>query len=237
LTPIYDEKALLVSGALVVADLHLGLEHEFSKKGMKIPSQAKLMERKISSLLKAAKAKKLIILGDLKHNIPKFSWQEYVEIPQMINNLSKLAEVIVVKGNHDGKIEKMLGGIEIVKELSLGGFLFTHGHLRVNSLEYEGIVVGHNHPCIEFVDDFGKRIAESAWINAKFKKSVLEKYKVKKIPSLIVMPAFNHLIFGTPFNREKKLLGPFFRRKEVDLENAEAYLLDGTPLGKIKDLR
>jgi hypothetical protein len=221
---------------LIIADLHLGLEFEFSEKGIKIPSQARAMERKISTLLKSSNVKKLVILGDLKHNIPRISWQEYSEIPALIRSISKLAEVIIIKGNHDGNLEGLLPKIEIFKELKIERSLLTHGHLKVSKeLNYNYIIMGHNHPCIEFQDEFGRRIREGAWIKATFNEKVYDFYQVRRMPELIIMPAFNDLIYGTPFNREKRLLGPFFRRDLVDLENAEAYLLDGTML-RLRDI-
>lgn len=221
---------------LIIADLHLGLEFELSEKGIKIPSQARAMERKISTLLNNSDAKKLVILGDLKHNIPRISWQEYSEIPALIRSISKLAEVIIIKGNHDGNLERLLPNTEILKDLKIERSLLTHGHLKVGKeLDYNYIIMGHNHPCIEFQDEFGRRIRESAWIKATFNEKVHDFYHIRRMPKLIIMPAFNDLIYGTPFNKGEQLLGPFFRRSLVDLENAEAYLLDGTML-RLRDI-
>jgi hypothetical protein len=234
--PLYNEKALMLGDSLVVADLHLGLEFELSQKGIKIPSQARAMERRISSLLKSSNAKRLVLLGDVKHNIPKISWQEYSEIPALVRGLSKLADVIVIKGNHDGRLEKLLPKWEIVGELVLEDSLLTHGHLKTGRvLDYKYIIMGHNHPCVEFRDEFGQAVRESAWIKAKFNERVQEFYEVRRMPNIIIMPAFNDLIYGTPFNREEKLLGPFFRKGIVDVKNAEAYLLDGTML-RLRDI-
>jgi metallophosphoesterase superfamily enzyme len=68
---------------------------------------------------------------------------------------------------------------------------------------------------------------------------VKERYGVKETGKLgvIIMPAFNLLLGGTPVNVKKtsdELLGPLLRNNFVDMENAELYLLDGTFLGKLK---
>ncbi|MBI5253963.1 MAG: metallophosphoesterase [Euryarchaeota archaeon] len=235
--PIYSEKALVLGEHMIIADLHLGVEHEFSERGMLIQSQLKKMKDKIAELLKISGAKKLIILGDLKHNIPKISWQEYAEIPRFIDSLSKRAELILIKGNHDGNLEKLLPEFKILKKFSIGReALLMHGHAGENELDYNYIIMGHNHPCIDFKDEFGRSIRESAWIRAKFAQKARKLYKLKKNPDIIIMPAFNDLLYGTPFNAKANLLGPFFKRGLIDLENAKAYLLDGTFLGKIKEL-
>jgi putative SbcD/Mre11-related phosphoesterase len=62
---------------------------------------------------------------------------------------------------------------------------------------------------------------------------------------LFIMPYFNEFLGGRPINRrisEKKAtsveyLGPLLRSNNVDMENAEIYLLDGTFLGTVSQLR
>ncbi|MFQ5975112.1 MAG: metallophosphoesterase [Candidatus Hydrothermarchaeales archaeon] len=239
ITPIYNEKALKIGDALVIADLHIGIEHQLSKKGVKVPSQIQKMEDRIQTLSETAKAERLIILGDLKHNIPKSSLQEYRGIPRFINSLKKHLDIVIVKGNHDGRIEQLLPGIDISKHLEVDNALLTHGHSWPKSVDFDHIIMGHNHPCIEFVDDFGRRSREPAWIKTRFNHKINDFYDLKRTPEIIIMPAFNDLITGSPFNREgkQKLIGPFFNKGVVDLEGANAYLLDGTFLGRIKDLR
>ena len=48
------------------------------------------------------------------------------------------------------------------------------------------------------------------------------------------MPAFNPLCGGVAVNRDP-LLGPF--GSLIDVDNTELYLLDGTSLGKINDMK
>ena len=62
----------------------------------------------------------------------------------------------------------------------------------------------------------------------------------------IIMPSFNDYLGGQPINRSyqegwtelyKEYMGPVLRSGAVDFENGEAYLFDGTFLGKVHDLR
>jgi hypothetical protein len=238
--PAYNEKALVLGDYLIIADLHIGLERELSKNGLHVPSQLRKMEARIIELLRNTGKEKLILLGDLKHNIPMVSWQEYNEIPGFIERLAQYAEVALVKGNHDGSIEKIVPDLKVQKELTVNGkALLLHGHTKPSNLDYDCIIIAHNHPCIEFRGEFGYGITESAWIRTNFKKEYLGTIDIQKNPEIIIMPAFNDLIYGMPFNTRKsnELLGPLFRKGLVELGNARAFLLDSTFLGRIKDLR
>ncbi len=62
----------------------------------------------------------------------------------------------------------------------------------------------------------------------------------------IIMPSFNDYLGGQPINRSasegwselyKEYLGPVLRSGAIDFEDGEAYLFDGTYLGKIQELR
>ena len=52
------------------------------------------------------------------------------------------------------------------------------------------------------------------------------------------MPAFNDLLGGIPFNtKDSKFIGPLLKSNSLELDEAEVLLLDGTILGKIKEIR
>ena len=69
-------------------------------------------------------------------------------------------------------------------------------------------------------------------------KKIEKKYGKRKHIKLVVLPTFNELFGGTSVKNsaENMLLGPIFRNKIVDIEECEAYLLDGTFLGKVKEI-
>jgi len=66
-----------------------------------------------------------------------------------------------------------------------------------------------------------------------------------KASELFIMPCFNDFLGGRPINRSVRdryprsieYLGPVLRSGSVDLDNAETYLLDGTFLGTINQLK
>ncbi len=239
-TPVYGEPALTFDKSLIVAELHIGIEHDVGRKGARIPSQTLSVERRLISLIKQTGVTELIVLGDVKHNIPSISMQEHREIPLLFKSLSDHAEVMVVKGNHDGNLERLLPDVPILESLQKMGVLFIHGHgwVKAERLDAEIVVMAHNHPAIAFPDEFSGSQKEPVWIRGRFNERIREHYQVEVLPEFIVMPAFNPLISGTAVNQKagKRLLGPFFGSGAIDIRRAHAYLLEGTDLGEISEL-
>ena len=236
------EAALQVGKVLVVADLHVGIEYEFRQAGVQVPSQLESMVKRLDRLLKLTRAKRLIILGDLKHKVPGTSWQELKELPGLYRHLKVRPELI--PGNHDGGIGNVVPEMEVHPSsgLLLGDVYLSHGHTWPGKefLKAKWIVIAHSHPRVEFRDRLGYRWLEPAWLRGKLTKARVEKKygRAGSLPELIVMPAFNHFAGGVAVNRglkEKELLGPVIRC--IDLKSARAYLLDGTLLGEIRKLK
>src|SRR3989338_1492827 len=98
------ERALFIpkEKALVIADLHLGIEYGLRKSGITIPSQTENLRARLEKLIRQTAAKKLIILGDIKDEFRGLSWQEMREAPNFFSELAKKVELHLVKGNHDG---------------------------------------------------------------------------------------------------------------------------------------
>src|SRR3989338_1783305 len=126
--------AMVIKGYLVIADIHIGITKELKDAGVLLPSQVEKLAKQINALKRVAKAKKLIILGDFKHDIPRISWQERVEIPKLLS-LLKFQRIVITKGNHDGNIEKLIDDkrVKIKKAYTLGDYIFTHGHRRIST--------------------------------------------------------------------------------------------------------
>jgi putative SbcD/Mre11-related phosphoesterase len=234
---------LLENNILVIADLHIGLEHEIYKSGITIPSQVKKLEERIDNLIKQTKAKHIVFLGDVKHQVPTISWQEYREIPEFLNHFKKI-KVSIVKGNHDGNIERLAPkGIDIYEPqgFKIKEFLLTHGHAwpLKKDMDVEYIIMGHVHPAVEFwTDNF--RSIEPCWIKCDIdNEKLFKKFKVKtEIKQGIVMPSFNHLIGGMAFNSEDfEPLGPLLKNDVLKWKKSEVYLLDGTFLGRLEYLK
>ena len=129
------------------------------------------------------------------------------------------------------------------------------------------LVMGHLHPVVVFRDPAGFKLTRQAWMrvdcNAEaLAKILLQKHHVKiegtlqetlkkhyriklRTKQMFIMPSFNDFLGGRPVNetRPRKelgaeaLIGPVLRSDAVDVDNSELYLLDGTYLGTLNQIR
>jgi metallophosphoesterase superfamily enzyme len=258
ITPIIEEPALIVTNtetSLVVADIHLGIEWDLYRSGINLPSQMESRLGRILGYIQANSPDRVILLGDVKHNVLQVSWQEKDEIPRFLETLAEYAHVDIFPGNHDGGIECLFNRQKDIRVHSargsvLDGVGYFHGHTwpAPELLAASHIITAHNHPTVRFTDDFGYSVVEPAWIRTKFNADILksrfgnldfENPAQWADPELFVMPAFNELCGGVPFNEstQEDLLGPAFSSGGIELETSEVYLLDGTRLGMLKNIR
>jgi len=248
---VVDYPALFIpeENILVIADLHIGLESELYKSGIIIPPQAPKMQKQIERLIESTKVNRIVLLGDIKHIVPGMSFREEKEIPRMLDYIAQKIHVDVVPGNHDGDLKKILPkeiNFHSTKGFKIGKYGFNHGHTWPSKelLTCDYLILGHNHPTIEFRDRLGYRLIERVWVKGKIiKEKMGEKYGIDKKElgrlNLIIIPAFNELLGGSPLNSRpnEKLLGPLLANKFVNIDEMKAYLLDGTYLGSIGNLR
>jgi len=243
------EPALLAGSTLIIADLHLGIEREFFQSGIKLPSQTERMTGRIESLIEAAGAERLVILGDVKHKVPGISIQEIREVPEFLSRLSGRLKVDIVMGNHDAGIEAFAPkGVSVhpVTGFRLDDMFLSHGHAwpGKESMSCGHIIIGHQHPMIEFRDRLGYRFREPVWARGELSRDKLAGKYGKlhgKLPELIVMPAFSALSGGAAINRrpdketERNFIGPVMRA--ACEKGMRVFLLDGTYLGTLSDMK
>lgn len=246
---ITGKPALLVGKSLVIADLHLGIEREFHNSGIKFPSQTEKVRDRIDDLIEETEPEMLIMLGDVKHKVPGISLQEVREIPKFLRHFSERLEVGIVPGNHDagiGDFAPKAVKIHPATGLRLDGVFLNHGHTWPDPvfMQCGTIVLGHQHPLVEFKDKLMYRFVEPVWIRGRLSRGRIEaRYKTvpKSLPSVVIMPAFNEIAGGIAINSSPRgrpaedVLGPLMR--SVDKKTVSAHMLDGTCLGKLKDLR
>ena len=129
------------------------------------------------------------------------------------------------------------------------------------------LVMGHLHPVVVFRDPAGFKLTRQAWMRVEcdsqvLAKILLQKHRIKiegtieetlqkhykiepKTTQMFIMPSFNDFLGGRPVNetRPRKelgsevLIGPVLRSEAVDIDGSELYLLDGTYLGTLNQLR
>jgi putative SbcD/Mre11-related phosphoesterase len=219
---VKNEAAMKVGDYLIVSDVHLGITKELWESGVSLPSQVNSMAKRLNKLKKITRAKYLIINGDLKHKIIGISSQERHEVPEFLKQL-RFSRIILVKGNHDGHIEKLAAGLKNVsvrKSFAVGNYAFTHGHRRIRTSK-KIIVVGHNHLMIKFRDEMRAVYTEQVWVRGKAAGK-----------TIIIMPAFNELSGHYAVNKGR-FQGPIASQ----LVNPRIYLLNGTDLGRVRDVK
>jgi len=247
--PVAGERALVARGGgrtiLVASDLHLGLERRMAEEGWHMPSSTEGIVARLLDLVASQHADVLVLAGDIKESLYVASRQEESELPRAVGRLADAVEEIhLVKGNHDGDIEawvpyrrnlKVHGGAGA----RVGDLGVCHGHTWP-SREVVGatfLVMGHNHPFVEFRDALGHRLKEPAWFRTRLVPDMAKERYGDADPEVILMPPFNELLSGTPLNAANfSGLGPMLARGLVDLEGAQVYLVDGIHLGRLGDL-
>lgn len=241
------EPVVILRDTVVVADLHIGIEAEYFRNGIKLPSQTEKMVKRLDEILDETQARRIVIAGDLKHKVPGTTQQETREIPAFLKHLAFRSDVALIPGNHDGGISSMLPNkvaLQPTEGLLLGDTFICHGHAWPSweFLNASYVVIGHTHPMIEFRDSLGYRWQERVWVRARLnEKAIREKYgKVENVPELIIMPAFNDYAGGVALNRDyaedqqKNFIGPLINN--VDMNTAKVYMLDGTFLGELGNI-
>ena len=242
--PIPDRPVLRIEGeetALCVGDLHIGIEADLRYRGIIVPSQTHRMEEELKELSEGVD--RLIIIGDVKHQVPGSTRQEHVEVPRFFNDLLNCyPRIDLVKGNHDANIESMLPSRVQVHEqggMVMGDIGFVHGHAWPSPevMSCRLLIMGHNHPAVIFEDGLHHNQVERCWVRCHFKDGSNEWYP--KVPEeAILIPAFNRTLGGGPVNLEKpRMLGPLLVNELLDLENGQVYLMDGLFLGTVSSLR
>lgn len=244
---VSGKPAAVAGKTLLVADLHLGIEFELRRKGVRMPLQWKATAQEISGLLQQTRADQLLILGDAKHDIYGLELKEKEMMRSFFRAVldGGCSKITVAKGNHDGQLQELAAEslIEMIGPqgavVSMGGKQYgvCHGHAwpATELAKAPLLLLAHNHPLIEFTDALGFRWSERAWILGSTRKCV----NYPGIQKAVVFPAFNTLSGGMAFNAKpcNQLLGPLFENECFDLDRAEARLLSGMPLGRIKALR
>ncbi len=226
--------AMVVKENLIIADLHLGITKELYESGIMIPQQSKTLAERLNEIKNITKTKRLVILGDVKHEIPIISKQEQKEVPRFFINLN-FSKIIITKGNHDGRIEEILAGckkqIKIKSSFAAGSYAFTHGHIKIKT-KNKKIVIGHNHPKIMFKDAMNALYFEQVWVKGEAFYDNIKR-------EIIIMPPFNELAGSLVVNDMKRsdkehrhFMGPIAKH----MKNIHVYLLDGTDLGDLRNL-
>jgi putative SbcD/Mre11-related phosphoesterase len=227
---------------LVAADLHLGLEYELWLGGISIPSQTDGILKRLKAAVSEQKPDRLVLLGDVKHNVPRTSWQERQEVPAFLKSLSEEVRVLIVPGNHDAGLTDMAPvGTEVksAEGFVLDGVGYFHGHTWPSQDVFRArlLLTAHLHPAVRLKDPLGCGSSRRVWVRNKASPESLRRQYRCKLPArdLIVVPAFNDLCGGLPLNEPREeVRGPVMAMS--DMMQARITLLDGTDLGTLREI-
>jgi len=146
------------------------------------------------------------------------------------------------------------------------GLFHGHKWPSPSLLGCKTLVMGHVHPVVVFRDPSGFKLTRQVWIKADCKAEILAKvllrkhgvkiegtveatmqkhYGVKPLTKQVfMMPSFNDFLGGRAINETRPgkegqatMIGPMLRSGTLELDNAEIYLLHGTYLGTLNQLR
>jgi len=148
---LLPEHAVWWAGAatLIVADLHLGKDNVFRRKGVAIPEGpvARDLER-LDALIARWPVQRLLVLGDLVHAPPAAdeAWPERVA---QWREVHAALDVDVVLGNHDrGRVPAEWRMTAHRGPLIEGGLSFDHEHVAGGTY----CLSGHLHPAVKLRD-------------------------------------------------------------------------------------
>ena len=245
IAPVFGAPLLLAEGKerlLIASDLHLGLEHELWLGGVSIPSQTKKILALLKGYLDMTMPDRLLILGDLKHNVPKTSWQEKREVPDFLRQLSAQVRVDIVSGNHDSNLADMAPlGVRVHPSTGIvregRGYFHGHNWPEEKIVRSGFMVAAHLHPAVRLKDPLGNFQTHPVWARAPIQPEVVEEhYGFVSSGEIIIMPAFNPLCGGLALNEPAEdMRGPLLAMANMEL--ARLYLLDGTDLGLLAEIK
>jgi putative SbcD/Mre11-related phosphoesterase len=146
------------------------------------------------------------------------------------------------------------------------GLLHGHAWPSPEILGCETLILGHLHPAVTLRDALDYRLTRPAWVTApcngrkllrgtmkaagvsterNLEQVLTEKFHVKlRVARCVFVPPFNDFLGGRPVNSRKidethagEKLGPILRSGAVNMNEADVHLLDGTYLGKVRQLK
>jgi hypothetical protein len=237
-TRIIDSKPALILEAdkknLVVSDLHIGFEHKFSSSKSFVGKNSSVNDiiSNITKIIKKENPDTLILLGDIKSSIQTITKSEWEDVPYFFEEIGKSLEVILIPGNHDANIDKLIpNDVTLIssKGMIIDDVLLTHGHTMPseNYSNVNNIIMGHIHPV--YFDENSLLNGERIWISIKTDKSEIFSTTKGKI-NITIIPSFNPYFYATEKRYYKKSISPIVE-KIKDSAIAKIVTLDGTIIG------
>ena len=229
--------ALVIEGkkkSLVITDLHIGFESELGRKKIIVGKNTTISQttNEVNKIIKLENPDLLILLGDIKSNVQNITNSEWNDVPYFFKNINQDLETILVPGNHDGNIEKLIPkNITVTSPngIIIDDILLTHGHAmpKSNFSNISKIIMGHIHPV--FFDDDSLLNGERVWITMKLLKEKIFPGS-NGIVEITIIPSFNKFFYSKQKKFYRKSISPIIHKID-DVISARVLTLDGTIIG------
>lgn len=208
---------------LCIADLHLGFEKELEKSGIKIPRQTQNILNSIQQLIKNCVPSRLIILGDIKHEIATIRYQETTHIYNFLSILSEEVQVEIIPGNHDGQLKAITPpqvkihsprGMIVKEDKKIIGLIHGHAWPDAKLLGSHYLIMAHTHPLIQLTSATGFKITHPIWLKAAWNKNCVAKAYLKYIKIRALRDPIQQLkkLFGIRISTAKIIIMPAFNK-------------------------
>lgn len=155
-----------IERVLIVADLHLGYVWAQRSAGNLVPLSRRVdaLDR-LCGLIEAYSPQRTVLLGDIVHDAVDVE-PLTAELLRLRDDLGARTEIVLVAGNHDRRLQRMLDSksiaLPLVRELQIGPHRLVHGdgvELRQAKAELATasslggfVFCGHEHPAITLSD-------------------------------------------------------------------------------------
>lgn len=212
--------------AVVVADLHLGVESAGADGAYYPRRQKPVLMRRLGAILERFRPELFVINGDFKHDFAAGLRRERDEVGDVFDFLDSRTQVVLTKGNHDNFLGGLLSGAPLPTSTRVGGCFVCHGHQDLPALRRFSMfkLLGHEHPALKLRDPVGAVVTAPAFIYDETSRTV-------------VLPALSPLAGGTDLLRTAPL-SPYLRRLDRRLFRifaaSEQGLLDFGTLGMLE---
>jgi len=219
------------SGALLLADLHIGYEATLEGEGFAMPRVQTLeMISRLNKAIDCYDPSVVVVVGDLKHNFDRNLTAEWNGVERFVEEVCGRAKLSVVRGNHDNYLSTILSkrGIVLEKSVVIGGMLVSHGH-ETRAAYAGGMILAHEHPAL--------RIRETTGASVKVPCFLYEPEGER-----LVLPAFSTLalgsdVIGTP---DSERMIPLLAETGIDGYVAYGYserqMLNYREVGKLRKM-
>jgi len=199
--------------ALLIADPHLGYAWAHRRAGNLLPlgKHTNTLDR-LADVASSYPCEQIVLLGDVVHAAVEVEALA-IELRRLHTEIARIAEVIVISGNHDRRLRQLLAKLEIPlqvnREHQLGSFRMVHGDgsdLKAARAELatahhrSGFVLcGHEHPAITLTDRVASYARCPCFVHGD---------------GLLMLPAFSEWAAGSNL-RSGDFLSPYLRAAQI----------------------